>query len=618
MVCSGTSIQVLRVATAGSLLSVLLFFIFIIALLVGSTSALPEATEQMVDRWEKRIVQLLPNLPEITSNDQRLVIHEAAVALVEWFPYNWAPSDFSIGCWLLTKEQLILRQLDELERFPALESKFDDGFAFVYNLDMAQISPLVAHKLANRSIKAIPKHRHFKFARPFIKKPEHDESFSAMSSLFYSSNYDHSFALSELMPTLDDELDPYNFSLEIQQADATSKSFDSSTLTKSSIEDILYFSKYAKFAYILSSDSDQHSRIVHQSHLNDIFELPFFICLDHEWKSIVIGMRGTRTTDDILVDIKISGELLDKSLGEEYRVRSGFLKTALNVFDMIQSSKVLEKLVCDEELKDYRLVLTGHSLGASVASILTYFIRTRMNDREIYRNAICYGYCVPAFASDQTAELFEDFTVSVVCGHDIVSRLSYLSFNYFIDDVERMLKNCNLPKHNVVRTILIGLFSKTNGQTLERPANLQRASSQLDLGNDTLADLLNGERKVPDYLLHETCSVPGKILYLEKLRDFQGRFGKPAAEIPPRPNKLSIISTIRDRKLKKIFKDIVSGKWSRQFVKSYYVPRWASRREFKELTFSRSTIPDHSNIFDLLHVYDGQKPDHSLRASLYI
>jgi hypothetical protein len=60
--------------------------------------------------------------------------------------------------------------------------------------------------------------------------------------------------------------------------------------------------------------------------------------------------------------------------------------------------------------------------------------------------------------------------------------------------------------------------------------------------------------------------LPGKIVYLEKRRDFDNHY-------------------------RKLMPDV---KWNKQTDKFIYVPRWAQADEFQEIIISRSMISDHS------------------------
>ena len=84
-------------------------------------------------------------------------------------------------------------------------------------------------------------------------------------------------------------------------------------------------------------------------------------------KSIVLVIRGTANKRDILADLVAEeSEFLD---GFSHK---GMLDSAREILN--QSIKVLQKAF--EDHPDYRLVITGHSLGAGTAVLIAMSILT--------------------------------------------------------------------------------------------------------------------------------------------------------------------------------------------------------------------------------------------------
>jgi hypothetical protein len=68
-------------------------------------------------------------------------------------------------------------------------------------------------------------------------------------------------------------------------------------------------------------------------------------------------------------------------------VHSGFLKTATNLLENIEQNNALSVLKPGQPYENYSLTVCGHSLGAAVGSLLTYFLRLRGHSR-----ARCYAF----------------------------------------------------------------------------------------------------------------------------------------------------------------------------------------------------------------------------------
>ena len=134
-------------------------------------------------------------------------------------------------------------------------------------------------------------------------------------------------------------------------------------LVKDDIWDVLHFAHYAEMAYIhFDPDAAHLDLIISKSNKNDLFHSPFMITYDHDWRSIVISIRGTYSTADTLVDLKFDLEPLEKD-NNQLLVHSGIFKTAKNIFKYLIQDQVLEKYRVNH-FKNYRIVVCGHSLGA--------------------------------------------------------------------------------------------------------------------------------------------------------------------------------------------------------------------------------------------------------------
>jgi hypothetical protein len=286
---------------------------------------------------------------------------------------------------------------------------------------------------------------------------------------------------------------------------------------------------------------------------------------------------------------------------------------------MVLESGCLEAVFTDPDFADYRLICTGHSLGAATSSLLAHLFRNNFTSTiQQYSTCICYAFACPAFTSLETSKIFEEHTVSIVCGHDIISRISYLTWYYFIQDIERILSTCSFPKHQILLSMVIAAFSRSSSPKTSKNIGQQSKSNLIKEEQVCL------EKSIPMELEMETSCVPGKILYLEKLRDFQGRFNDSQRE-DDLLDRFSISQYWKDVKktlkkgLFKTLKNIAIGKLSVQKTKFYYTPRWACREEFHDLILSRSTFQDHSNLFDILQDYERlEDKDKTLRAVLVI
>lgn len=106
----------------------------------------------------------------------------------------------------------------------------------------------------------------------------------------------------------------------------------------------------------------------------------------------------------------------------------GILNTADNIYNKILSQDLLNETF--RKYPSYQLLITGHSLGAGTAVILSLKLK------KDYPNIKCIAYSPPGgLISAALAEYTKSFVMSVVLGDDIVPRLSVRSVHNLKADI---------------------------------------------------------------------------------------------------------------------------------------------------------------------------------------
>jgi hypothetical protein len=122
-------------------------------------------------------------------------------------------------------------------------------------------------------------------------------------------------------------------------------------------------------AILLSSfvDSQGGSDITGKTNTN--VPMVHYISLDHASKAVVLTCRGTLGFEDVLADLAVEYDDMVVR-GTTYKVHKGIHASALRLLAG-NGARVLATLAAAlEEFPTYGVVLTGHSLGAAVVSLL--------------------------------------------------------------------------------------------------------------------------------------------------------------------------------------------------------------------------------------------------------
>ncbi|KAH9809883.1 hypothetical protein DFH28DRAFT_903938 [Melampsora americana] len=279
--------------------------------------------------------------------------------------------------------------------------------------------------------------------------------------------------------------------------------------------------------------------------------LVHYIAVDHSVKSIVLTCRGTLGLSDILVDLTCQYEPILVEGGDPekaYLAHSGMLHSALRLRH--QSSLVhqeLKQALLDHP--DYGLIITGHSLGGGVASLLAVLFSTRS---EVYLNELsleenqqvpkqpiitkfvtssksglpsgrpihCYCYGPPAVSSIDLSEYLEGLVTSVCNGIDVVPTLS-LGVLHDLKNVAVSIYDEEKISGEIVSKV-IGLYSrKSKFENLNECFNTRTEKDQKDdeaeedlLGlSDWFWSLKSTMKAASD---SEKLYPPGEVWHVEK------------------------------------------------------------------------------------------------------
>ena len=213
-------------------------------------------------------------------------------------------------------------------------------------------------------------------------------------------------------------------------------------------------------AALLLTAGLENADLVYAQLRSGFSENPYCILLDHDWKSVVVSIRGTFSLEDCVTDVLIEPEPLDQ-LGEEFGFdgsgqfcHGGVLLCARNIYRDLQRHRLLDELLLGDQARypGYTLRFVGHSLGASTCTILSYMLHSK------FPALRCINYSPPGWSLTwELAKGCEDWCTTYVLDSDIVPRLSQRSMEVMRDEILELIGRVKVPKIEVVNRFVRGV-----------------------------------------------------------------------------------------------------------------------------------------------------------------
>jgi len=329
---------------------------------------------------------------------------------------------------------------------------------------------------------------------------------------------------------------------------------------------------YCNMAVIKETVTDIKSEdLIYASFLNDYYEVPFYIIMDHSTKSYIVAIRGTYSGEDVITDLTAwpVSENFPGIIGE-CMVHHGMLLSAKKLSNKLKSLGVLEKL--RNSHPNYNLVLVGQSLGGGTATILGMMLYPEHPSLKVY------VYNPPGgLFSLNAAQWSEKFTTSVVFGTDALARISLPALQKLKKQVIDTIYTCKTPKYKLLLGVFGGLCGyqptveffpevKSEGQINNAYSTSMSSLSSMDdpeIGKVSTFNLdSTNKTNAIDSPSQPLMYIPGKILHITKN------------------------SSLEDLVFKTTLNDPESDELQ-------YGMRWADREEFLEIIVSPRMYADH-------------------------
>jgi len=164
--------------------------------------------------------------------------------------------------------------------------------------------------------------------------------------------------------------------------------------------------------------------IAFQQSTNGLFAPGYMVAVDYEHHCVVVSLRGTTSISDILADL-LCGSVALTLGGVEGMAHEGMLRAASRMEALLLrlTEEGLAKLQALRRPQGpLRVLVSGHSLGAGVAALVTALWRD--NGRLPGVDVQCIAFACPQILDSRLAAALSNHTTSVIVGDDMVPRLS--------------------------------------------------------------------------------------------------------------------------------------------------------------------------------------------------
>ena len=214
--------------------------------------------------------------------------------------------------------------------------------------------------------------------------------------------------------------------------------------------------------------------VKYASFFNSYLSSPFALVLDRSKMSLVLTVRGTMSFDDCVKDVIAEAHDLTILAQSEWGFSNddsdiychkGMYDTAMDIIQRLEARGILQaqnevketgknkqaespffearNYALKEGLEDYNFIITGHSLGAGVATILTLLLHKRLPR---VRGIV---YSPPPCVSSPLVKFTRNLIIAITVGGDFVARLSPQNLARSKNQILALLRSTKVKKYQV-------------------------------------------------------------------------------------------------------------------------------------------------------------------------
>jgi hypothetical protein len=292
--------------------------------------------------------------------------------------------------------------------------------------------------------------------------------------------------------------------------------------------------------------------------------LVHYVSLDHESKAVVLTCRGTLGFEDVLTDMTCEYDDLIWR-GTSYKVHKGVHASARRLLYGGDGRVLYTLKAALEEFPAYGLVLTGHSLGGAVTSVLgimlatpgrgtgTPFVTSAEPHTNLPKNHIClppnrpvhvYAYGPPSTICTPLRTATRGLITTIVNGNDLVPFLSLGTLHDFQGAAAALKPDAKTTTPSLKTKLAHKMWTSTvtdaiAGLTRPRGWGTQPATKPDDDDEEaawahatltTIRANMTAEKLVPpgEVFVVESTRVLRRDAFLAREQQKQNHFGRPA------------------------------------------------------------------------------------------
>ena len=259
---------------------------------------------------------------------------------------------------------------------------------------------------------------------------------------------------------------------------------------------------------------------------NAPFRPCYYVAADIANQCIVISVRGSLEMGDLWSDLNGWSQKVT-FFGVDGWVHEGMMASARCLHSCTKDTLC----ALSDEHQGWPVLVTGHSLGGGVASLLALLLRDGGGIPGL-GDICCITLGSAAVMSESLASICEEFTVSLVLGEDLVPHVSIKSFETLFNELSRAsLMLCLIRWLRTIVSRIFGMVSTALGRN--RPGcSARQATPQMNERSNphferTMSTFWNNEAalnfnqsSITQHDIHEACQQSSTVVT-------KGRTGKP-------------------------------------------------------------------------------------------